>query len=123
MNAALWTLQALVALLFGMAGSAKLFRPINQLAKRFPWMGKVPPQFVRFIGACELAGAVGLVVPAALSIFPKLTLLAAIGLTALMACAVVFHVVRREMPASVRAFVILLVVFVIAIGRWTLAPV
>ncbi len=122
MNVALWILQALVALLFGMVGSAKLFRPIDQLARRFPWMGKAPPRFVRFIGACELAGAVGLIAPEAFSILPKLTVVAALCLSALMGCAVVFHVARREVPSSIRAVVILLLALAIAIGRWMLIP-
>lgn len=117
MNITLWILQSLAAILFLMAGSMKLFRPIDQLAVRFAWMGKVSPRFIRFIGACELAGAVGLIAPAATSIQPKLTIVAAACLTALMACAVVFHVARREVPASIRALVILLLVFAIAIGR------
>ncbi len=120
MNIALWILQALAAVFFLMAGSVKLFRPIDQLAKRFAWIGKVPPLFVRFIGACELAGAVGLIVPAATSILPKLTLVAAACLATLMACAAVFHVARREFPASLRALVILLVALAITAGRWML---
>lgn len=122
MNITLWILQALAAVFFLMAGSMKLARPIDQLAKRFEWISNVPPWFVRFIGACELAGAVGLIVPAVTSILPKLTLVAAAGLAALMACAVVFHVARRELPASIRALVILMVALVITTGRWMLVP-
>lgn len=117
MNVALWILQGLVALLFGFAGSAKLFLPIDQLAKRFPWMAKVSPLFVRFLGVCELAGAVGLIAPEATAILPTLTPVAALGLSALMTCAIVFHVVRREMTSTVRAVVILLLVVAITIGR------
>lgn len=117
MNITLWILQSLTAILFLMAGGMKLFRPIDQLAARFAWMGKVPRGFIRFIGACELAGAVGLIAPAATSILPQLTVVAAACLTTLMACAVVFHVARREIPSGIRALIILLVVLAIAIGR------
>lgn len=122
MNIILWILQALAAGFFLLAGSMKLVRPIDELAKRFEWISNVPPWFVRFIGACELAGAVGLIVPAVTSILPKVTLVAAAGLAALMACAVVFHVARRELPASIRALVILVVALVITTGRWMLVP-
>lgn len=117
MNITLWILQSLAAILFLMAGSMKLFRPIDQLATRFAWMGKVPRGFIRFIGACELAGAVGLIAPAATRIEPKLTIVAAACLTVLMACAVVFHMARREVPSGIRALVILLVALAITIGR------
>lgn len=123
MNVALWILQALMALLFLVAGSAKVFQPIDKLAQRYGWMGKVPPPFIRFIGVCELAGALGLIAPEAASILPKLTLAAAGGLSALMACAVIFHVTRREIPEGARALVILLVMLFITIGRWMLAPI
>lgn len=123
MNVALWILQAFMALLFAVAGGAKLFQPISQLAKRYPWMGNVSPLFVRFIGVCEVAGAVGLIVPEAVSIVPKLSVVAALCLSALMICAVVFHLVRREMPSSARAFVFLLLALVITVGRWALVSV
>lgn len=120
MNVVLWILQALVALFFGMAGSAKLFLPIDRLAKRFAWMANVSPWFIRFLGVCELAGAVGLIVPEATSILPKLTPVAALCLSALMICAVVFHVVRREIPFAARTVVILALTLAITVGRWTL---
>lgn len=123
MNIALWILQALVALFFCFGGAVKIFQPIDRLAQRFTWMGKVRPQFVRFIGVCELAGAIGLIAPEATSIAPKLTLAASGGISALMACAVIFHVMRREISESGRTLLILLIVLFITIGRWILAPI
>ena len=34
------------------------------LAAQMAWVGSVPPALVRFIGAAELAGAIGLILPA-----------------------------------------------------------
>ena len=50
------------------------------LATLFP----LPAAFIRFIGVCEVLGALGLVLPLALKIRPELTSLAAAGLTIIM---------------------------------------
>jgi putative oxidoreductase len=49
------------------------------------------PGLVRFIGVCEIAGALGLILPAAFKILPRLTAFAATGLLAIMVLAVPFH--------------------------------
>ena len=56
----LWTLQVLLAALFVMTGSMKTLMPADLLAAQTP----LPIIMVRFIGLCELAGALGLVCPA-----------------------------------------------------------
>lgn len=122
MNIALWIIQSLVALLFFGAGISKLFRPIEQLATQYPWMKSAPPAFVRFIGVCELAAAVGLILPSLTRILPWMTVAAGVGIAALMACAVVFHLRRREVPPAVITTAILLIALFITVGRWTLAP-
>lgn len=53
------------------------------------------PLFI-FIGACEFLGGIGLIVPALTGVKPKLTPFAAIGLTAVMILAAVFHIARAE---------------------------
>lgn len=118
MNVALWIEQGLVALLFVFAGSMKAFRPLDQLAQQWSWVKEAPPQFVRFLGISELAGAVGLILPAATGILPGLTIAAALSLSVVMCSAVVFHVVRREYRASARALLILLMTLLIAAGHW-----
>jgi hypothetical protein len=81
----LWTAQALLAALFLMTGSMKLFMPADLLAAQTP----LPIALVRFIGLCEAAGALGLVLPGLLRIAPGLTPLAAAGLVVLMVCATI----------------------------------
>jgi hypothetical protein len=76
----LWTLQMFLAALFIMTGSMKAFMPADLLAAQTP----LPIAVVRFIGLCELAGALGLVLPGLLRIAPGLTSLAAAGLVVLM---------------------------------------
>ena len=61
-----------------------------------PWTGALPEGLVRFIGVAELAGALGLLLPALTRRKPVLTAWAAAGLVVVMALAVVVHIARGE---------------------------
>ena len=92
----LWVLQAVLAIAFGMAGAMKLGSPIEELASNMAWVTRVPAELVRFIGAAELLGALGLIVPSASRIRPKLTSLAAAGLVVVMLLAAGHHLMNAE---------------------------
>ena len=79
-NRVLWIVQGLLAALFLVAGGMKLLTPIEVLSVMSPF----PGEFIRFIGICEVLGAVGLFLPYALRLFPVLTPLAAAGLVVIM---------------------------------------
>ena len=96
LHVTLWMAQLLLALAFGMAGIMKSTQPVAELAVAMSWTGDVPAALVRFIGASELAAALGLVLPAATRIRPLLTPLAAIGLAMVMVLASLFHISRGE---------------------------
>jgi hypothetical protein len=84
-NVILWTIQALLALAFLFVGSMKLLTPTATLA---PMVRPLPVPLIRFIGLCEVTGALGLILPGLLRIRPKLTPLAAAGLLIIMSGAV-----------------------------------
>ena len=84
-NRALWIVQGLLAALFLFAGGMKLITPVEVLSVMSPFSGEV----IRFIGVCEVLGAVGLILPYALRILPGLTALAAAGLVVIMVGATV----------------------------------
>ena len=96
LSIALWIAQVLLFGAFAMAGFLKLTTPLDQLAGMMPWVGTVPGALVRFIGFAELAGAVGVVLPAATRVRPGLTPLAALGLLTVMVLAALFHLSRGE---------------------------
>jgi hypothetical protein len=81
-----------------MAGFMKLTTPIPELVTKLPWVASLP-HLVRFIGASEIAGSLGLVLPAATRIRPALTSLAALGLVVVMVLAMAFHLSRGEVEA------------------------
>ena len=95
MNAALWIVQVLLALLFGFAGAMKTFTPIDQLAEQMPGAAD-QVGLIRFIGISELLGAIGLILPAATRIKPGLTPVAAAGLAVIMVLAAGLHAMRSE---------------------------
>ena len=95
-NITLWLLQGLLAAMNIMAGASKLFQPIDELSKMIPWTSEVSSGLVRFVGLAELAGGLGLLLPALLRIQPRLTALAALGLALVQVLAAVFHVSRGE---------------------------
>ena len=84
-NVALWVVQGLLAALFLVAGGMKLITPTEVLSLMSPF----PGAFIKVIGACEVLGALGLVLPWALGIRRALTPLAAAGLAIIMVGATV----------------------------------
>jgi uncharacterized membrane protein YphA (DoxX/SURF4 family) len=116
---ALWIAQALLALLFLFTGGMKLVVPMDVLIEQMP--GPLPAVFVRFLGAAEVVGALGLVLPGLLRIRAALTSLAAAGLVIIMIGAVMFTPPEDLTLAVVPAVVGVLAAFV-AYGRWRLVP-
>jgi len=71
----LWFIQGLLAALFLFAGGFKLALPLVALAK----LSSLSAPFLKFIGVCEVTGAIGLILPGLLHIRTELTPLAAAG--------------------------------------------
>ena len=119
----LWIAQALVFFVFVSAGVVKFFTPIPQLAAMMPWTGQHSETFVRVIGLIDLAGGIGILLPALTRIMPGLTVLAALGCTVLQVLAIVFHVSRGEAIATPLNFVLLALAAFVLWGRARRAPI
>jgi putative oxidoreductase len=123
MKVVLWILQVVLAVAFLAAGAMKLTQPLAELAVSLPWTADVPGALVRFIGVAEVLGGLGLVLPAATRILPRLTPIAAAALAIDMVLATLFHLVRGEaMMAPITLLLVALLAFV-AWGRTTRAPI
>ena len=119
----LWVLQVLLACFFVMVGYSHALAPLAQVSQEAVWMQHVPRALSLFIGYAELAGGLGLIIPAATRIAPWLTPLAALGLATIMILAIVFHMVRGEASVvGIQALLAALALF-IAWGRWRKAPI
>lgn len=118
MNMALWIVQILLALLFGLTGLMKVTQPKEKLAQQLKWMKETAPNTVKAIGAVEVLGALGVVLPMLTGILPILTPLAAVGLTLTMIGAMLTNLRHKEyLHIAVNIVVLALAAFV-AYGRF-----
>jgi len=110
---ALWITQGVLCALFLFAGGFKLVLPLATLAKVSP----LPAGFLKFIGLCEVAGALGLVLPGLLKIRQDLTQLAAVGLGGVMAGAVTLTIATQGVAPAIMPLAVGLLLFAIVRGR------
>ena len=123
MNVALWIIQVLLAMLFLFAGGTKLVLPLDVLtAMGSPNQVHLPGLLIRFIGGCEVLGALGLILPGLFRIKPGLTPLAAAALVFVMVGAVVLTIMGDGIGAAVFPMVVTVLLAFIAYGRWRMAP-
>ena len=123
LHAGLWVAQGLLAVAFLMSGGMKVTAPLEQLQAQMPWVTGALGGAVRFIGIVEVLGAVGLILPAATRIMPKLTPLAATGLLTVMVLASATHLSRGEYPMIAINLVLGGLAGFIAWGRFSRAPI
>jgi hypothetical protein len=117
MNYPLWSVQALLALLFLFTGSMKLILPVEEMTKQMP----LPGAFLRFLGVAEVLGACGLILPVLLRIRQGLTPLAACGLGIIMIGATVLTLQTGDVAAALLPFVVGLLLLFVAYGRIVLS--
>lgn len=100
MKTTLWITQVLFGVFFSVTGFGKLlcYRPDlwDEAQRGVSWFSAIPQDLFVFIGICEFVGGIGLILPAITGVKPKLTPIAAIGLTLIMILAAVFHIMRGE---------------------------
>ena len=113
LNVLLWTLQALLALLFMFSGVMKFIMPVAEMTKQIPF----PGWFLHFIGACEILGAIGLVLPGILRIRTGLTPLAASALVIIMIGATAVNLKVGQHGAALTTVILGLLLVVVAYNR------
>ncbi len=122
MGIALWVAQVLLAVAFLGAGATKLSQPKEKLAKNMAWVEDFSQGTVRLIGALEVLGAIGIVLPALTGILPWLTPLAALGLVLTMIGAALTHLRRSEYSVITVPAVLLILAAFVAYGRFFVLP-
>jgi len=120
MNIALWIVASLLALAFLVAGANKLFIPHDKLAKApgGGWVNDFSAGFVKILGAAEILGAAGLILPAVLGIAPVLVPLAAVGLAIVMVGAAIVTSRRKEYKHTMIDLTYLLLTLFVIWGRF-----
>jgi uncharacterized membrane protein YphA (DoxX/SURF4 family) len=122
LNIALWIAQIILGGMFLMAGFLKTFTPIEELAATISYVKEISG-LIRFIGVSELLGGLGIILPAALRIYPKLTIWAAYGFLVIMVLAVIFHAWRDEFAALPICVGLALLAIFVAWGRSVKVPI
>lgn len=120
MNILLWIIQSLLSLLFLFAGVMKFVMPVAEMNRQAPVA--LPGWFLHFIGACEILGALGLILPLLLRIKPGLTPLAAAGL-AIITLGATIITTKAGIAMALFPFIACVLSLLVAFGRWRLAPI
>ena len=122
LNVALWIVTGILAIVFLVASSTKVFAPKEKLAgmggAASRWVEDFSPGALKAIGALEFLAAAGLIVPATLGIAPILVPLAATGAVLLFAGAVIMRLRRGERATIIADLVYLAMAAFVAWGRF-----
>lgn len=120
----LWAVQILLAAFYGFAGLLKTFMPPEALpAMGLNYANEIPLLLLRFIGVSELAGAIGIILPALTRITPFLTPLAAVGFVVVQIAAIGFHILRNEFHVLPMNIIALAVAAFVVWGRTRKLPI
>jgi uncharacterized membrane protein YphA (DoxX/SURF4 family) len=121
MNIVTWALQIVLGLAFLAAGLMKVSQPRAKLAPRMAYVEDLSDATVKTIGALEVLGGIGVILPAWTGIAPVLTPVAATGLALIMAGAAITHLRRKEpqaLPVNAVLFIIAVLVAIFRFGPY-----
>ena len=123
MNLLLWILAFVLAAAFIGSGVMKLVVPREQQIERTPYVADFPQQIIRGIGALEILGAIGLILPAITGIATILVPLAAAGLAITMVFAALMHTRRGDpITTALPSIVLAILSVVVAWSRFGVYP-
>jgi len=118
-NVVLWIVAGLLAVAFLASGLMKIAQPRKKLADSgMGWTEDFSDGAVKGIGALEVLGALGLILPAVFDIATVLVPIAATGLALVMLGAAVTHARRRENQMIVVNVVLFALAAFVAWGRF-----
>ncbi|MDX9752181.1 MAG: DoxX family protein [Flavobacteriales bacterium] len=112
-----WAAQIVLCIAFGVLGTMRLLLPMATLTDLFIWPGQLPVWMVRAIGAVELLGALGLVLPAITGIAPWLMRWAAFGLAAMLVFALGYHIMLFKGAMLLPSLVLLVMAVYVGVRR------
>ena len=113
-------MQVVLGLAFAVGGVLKLTLPYATYTNQpgVAWSKEFKPEHLRLLGALEVSGGVGLLVPLFLHSLTMLTPFAAVGIALYMSGALATHLRRSEYPHMVgNLMLFLLPALFIAYGR------
>lgn len=121
MNIALWTVAGLLSVAYVAGGGLKVIMSRERIAATgaaAEWVEDFRPSSVKAIGALEVLGGLGLVLPAVLGIAQELVPLAALGLVMIMVGAAITRIGRHEYGLMLADLTYLALAAFVAWGRF-----
>lgn len=103
MDIAYWIVAGLLAVFYLYAGTLKVIRSRGQLRPMMAWVDRIPLSALRALGAVEILGATGLILPPLTGIAPSLATAAAIGLVLLQTGAIAVHLTGEDRRIALNA--------------------
>ncbi|EPD89535.1 DoxX family protein [Streptomyces albus] len=103
MHIAYWILAGLLAAFYLYAGTLKTTRSRDQLRPMMAWVDRTPLPALRALGAVEVLGAAGLILPPLTGIAPWLATAAALGFVLLQAGAIAVHLTGGDRRIALNA--------------------
>ncbi len=123
MNIVLWVIAGVLAVAFAGAGLIKLTKPkADIVASGMGWAESMPDGLVKVIGALEVLGAIGLILPGLLYVATVLVPISVLGLALLMVGAMVTHPRRKEYPMIGANLVLAALAVFVAVQRFGRTP-
>ncbi|MCI3928691.1 DoxX family protein [Streptomyces sp. AN091965] len=107
MNVAHGVVAGLLALFYLYGGGLKVFRSRERLLPMMAWVDDVPMPVVRSVGAVEVLGALGLVLPPLTGVAPGLGAAAAVGFVVLQIGAIRVHLRRDDREVALNVTLLL----------------
>ena len=93
---AYWIVAGLLAVLYLYSGGMKVVRSAEQLRPMMAWVDTMPLSAVRVVGALEILGVVGLILPPIVGVLTWLTVAAAVSLVLVQVGGITVHLRRGE---------------------------
>ncbi|MEU9791221.1 DoxX family protein [Streptomyces sparsogenes] len=103
MDIAYWTVAGLLAAFYVYAGTLKVIRSRDQLRPMMAWVDRIPLPALRALGAVEILGATGLILPPLTGIAPSMATAAAIGFVLLQTGAIAVHLTGEDRRIALNA--------------------
>ncbi len=122
MNIVLWIIAGILSLAFMAAGAMKLSKSRPELSEMdMEWVDSATDGQVKTLGALEVAGGIGVLLPGLVDVAPILVPIAATGLAIMMLGALVVHARGGDGPKEMAPAIVLgaLAAF-LAIGRFAI---